>query len=393
MKHYINNILFLWACVFVQSCSSDQNKNADYNGLGNYESIYYKIDPEEMNSPLEADEYTVDSIRSLKSSDVQSEFEEDKFYVYNNKIYILDSNVAKTVMVFDICGNYLYKLGERGRAKNEYPYAPTDFFVARNGNVHVFDMDGRRILIFDNNGKFVRTIGTSIINSFGMTTNEKYLYCIDNMYISDDESDPSLLIYDSKSDKKNCMIPSKHFTYHYYPRFRTFFYNDARLCHVPILADSIIVFKDDQVEKVVHFDFKNGFLAKERPECVRDNKNNHSNTCYDDFNEVEAIDEYQESDYYIYMRYIHKGYLKRWFYNHELRHGLKLFAGLNVFNDYQLKGNQVIAYVGKENVEMLKEYCESEECDTNEYKKTPLHVKSFYRRKITAPALVYITIK
>lgn len=400
MKHHLFKTLFWSVCAFTQiSCSfPSNNKESDSDiGFDNYKSVTFKIDPEITDSPLETNQYIVDSIRTLESPNGLSSFDEEKFFVNNERIYIMDSDVEKSILVFDLSGNYLYKLGERGRAKNEYLYGPTDFFVAMDGEVHVFDMDGRRILRFNNCGEFIERKETPIMNSFGLTSNNKYLYCLDNMNMPDEEPDPSLLIYDFKSESKKTLIPSKRFTYHYHPRYRTFFYNDARLYHIPILSDSILVFKDDIIESVVRFDFACGFLSMEKPECVRDNPDgSRPNVSRRGYKGVEAIYEYQESESYIYMRYIYKEYLKRWFYNKRTKqiiHGNKLFAGLSVFNDYFLKGNQIIAYVGKENVEMLKEYCESEEFDKEEYKKTPSFVKAFQSGKLSAPALVYITIK
>lgn len=388
--------IFLWeVCVITLTlCSCISNRDGN---LGDYESIAIKINPMETNSPFEATQYIIDSIRPLDVPDNLSAFEEKKVFANDRKVYILDSDVSKTILVFDIWGHYLYKLGERGRAKNEYPYGPTDFFVTQNGDVHVFDMDGKRILIFDDKGKFKNKIETPLINSFGMTSNGKYLYCIDNPDLPGEEPDPSLLLYDIKSDKKMSLIPSKHYTYHYYPRFRTFFNNDDKLYHIPILSDSVIVFKDDVVEKVIRFDFTCGFLSKEKPETVRNNSDGTPpNVSRKDYQGVNAIHEYQESDSYIYMRYLYQFHVRRWFYNKRTKqivHGNRLFAGLNVFNDYFLKGNQIIAYVGRENVEMLKEYCESEDVDMEEYKKTPSFVKMFQSGKLSAPALVYITIK
>ena len=400
MKYENKVVLLLGICVFaLLSCSSSQNNNDDDSDirLGNYESITFKIAPEIAPSALEANQYTVDSVRILNIPDSLAKFDEEKFFINNERIYIMDSNVEKTILVFDISGHYLYKLGERGRAKNEYLYGPTDFFVSKDGDVHVFDMIGHKILIFANNGEFVKKIDTPWINSFGMTSTGKYLYCNDNIDLPEQEPDPSLLLYDLKTESKKPLIPSKHFTYHYHPRYRTFFTNDTRVYHIPVLSDSVIAFKDDTVERVVRFDFTCSFLSKENPEIVRDNPDgSNSNISPMGYKGVEAIYEYQESDSYIYMSYIYQSCLKEWLYNKrtkQITHDRFLFAGLGVFGDYYLKGNQIIAYVGKENVEMLKEYCESEEFDKEEYKKTPSFVKAFQSGKLSAPALVYITIK
>lgn len=368
--------------------------------MDNYESVTFKINPKNVTSPLSAEQYSIDSIRSMIIPNDVGIFDATKVFVNDEKIFILDSEVTKTVLVFDLSGQYLYKLGEIGRAKNEYISSPKDFFVAKNGDVHVFDDGGHKILIFDNEGKFIRNVDVGWTHSFGLTSNEKYVCCLDNRDMPDEEPDPSLLIYDIKSTSKSNLIPSKHFQCYLVPNSRTFFYNDETLSHIPLLSDSVIVFKKDVAEKVVRFDFKGGFLPKDKPEWVRipddDSKPVEATAGIAHYPGVFAIYDYQETESFILMRYIKLLGKVNWLYNKRTKqivHGDKLFAGFNVFNECYLRGNQIIAYVGRENVETLKEYCDSEEFDKNEYEKTPSFVKAFQFGKFSAPALVYITIK
>ena len=68
MKYENKVVLLLGICVFaLLSCSSSQNNNDDDSDirLGNYESITFKIAPEIAPSALEANQYTVDSVRIL----------------------------------------------------------------------------------------------------------------------------------------------------------------------------------------------------------------------------------------------------------------------------------------------------------------------------------------
>lgn len=401
MKYQINKIILLGVCFpLLVSCSfSSSQRNSDIS-LGNYESVTFKINLKNTPSPLNTENYTVDSILPMNTSDDIGTFEATKVFVNNDKIYILDSDVTKTILVFNFSGQFLYKLGEIGRAKNEYINAPEDFFVAKNGEVHVFDKGGQKILVFSDDGFFLRNIDIRWAHSFGVTSNGRYVCCLDNQDIPDEESDPSLLIYDSNTGRKIPLIPSKHFQCYFRPNSCTFFSNDDRLSHVPLLSDSVIVFKNDIVEKVVRFDFVNGFLPKDKPEWVRfpndDSEPLGARVNYDVFPGAIAIYDYQESESHVLMNYIDKSGFVHWLYNKrtkKLVHGNKLFTGLNIFNKFFLKGNQIIVFVGKEDVEMLKEYCESEEFDKEEYKKTPSFVKAFQSGKLSAPALVYITIK
>ena len=387
-------VLLLSAQVII-SCHLSQKENADSCDLGDYESMTINIDPQNATEPLESNQYTIDSIRSLIIPDSLGFFYAAKFYVDNEKIYVMDTDNAKTILVFDILGNYLYKLGERGRAKNEYIDAPRDFFVAKNGDVHAFDVWSQNVLIFDKNGKFIKTIETPDAHSFGLTSNDKYVYFLDHR----DFADPSLSIYDPKSNTKKDLIPSRHFQCFYQPSFRTFFYNDTRLSHIPLLSDSVIVFKDDTVEKVVHFDFKCGFLTNDKPECVKVIDGifpKDFGKCSKEYQGVFAIFDYQETESLALMNYQYKSRYKTWLYDKRTKktiHGDKIFPGFRASYNYYLKGNQIIAFVGKGNVDTLNEYCESEEFDEKDFKKSYSQVKDLRKGKIPVPALFYITIK
>lgn len=385
------------------SCLSSQNDNDEKCDLGDYESITFHIDPRNVTSSLETDQYTIDSVCSLMTPDSIGEFNATKYYVNNEKIYVLDTEVAQTILVFDIFGKYLYKLGGKGRAKNEYIGVPYDFFVAKNGDVHMYDPIGQNMLVFDNNGKYVRNFRIPWLHSFGLTSNGKYVYCYNYCIDSPDQKpDPSLLVYDAKLDVKKPLIPSKHFAYYFQPSFRTFFNNDVRLSHVPILSDSVVVFKNDSIEKVVRFDFKCGLLSKDKPEWVRFAANYESpkGVNYADYHGVEAIYDYQETESLVLMNYGYKSKLISWLYDKRTK---KIVQNKNIFpiycsdyclfSDYILKGNQIIAYVGKENVDVVNEYCESKEFDKSKCNMTSQLLKDFRSGKISVPALVYITIK
>lgn len=404
MKYNFCNIIILLLFVLLQlSCSSSSspssNNEEDYN-LGNYKSELFQINPKNVTSPLGEEQYSIDSIRSIITPDGIGDFEITKVFVNDEKIYILDSDVAQTILIFNLSGQFLYKLGEIGRAKNEYISGPKDFFVANNGDVHVLDDGGHKILIFDNKGQFLKNVDAGWTHSFGLTTNEKYLCCLDNRDLPDEKPDPSLFVYDIKSGTKKNLIPSKHFQCYLVPNHRTFFYNDGNLSHVPLLSDSVIVFKNDVPEKVVRFDFEGSFLPKDKPEWVRipddDSKPVKATAGIARYPGVFAIYDYQETESLILMRYLKLLGKVSWLYDKRTKqivHSDKLFAGFNVFSECYLRGDQIIAYVGKENVEMLKEYCKSEEFDKEEYKKAPSFVKAFQSGKLFAPALVYITIK
>lgn len=75
-----------------------------------------------------------------------------KIKVFDGKIYILDCFKAKSLFVFDFKGNFLYKIGQKGKAANEYLF-PQDFDIY-NGKIYLLS-DQKYITEFTTEGQFI----------------------------------------------------------------------------------------------------------------------------------------------------------------------------------------------------------------------------------------------
>ena len=78
----------------------------------------------------------------------------EKIVIYKEKIYILDTQ-TESLFVFDINGNYLFKISQIGRGPEDY--IQVDFFDIdpHNDNIVLTDLMGYFVMIFDKEGKFI----------------------------------------------------------------------------------------------------------------------------------------------------------------------------------------------------------------------------------------------
>ena len=381
MKKYFS-ILLLLLLIIVMSC--DNTKDT----LGEHKSVWIKVDPSENTPQLNTNDYSVDSICPLSFPDNISLNNVSKFIVKNDRIYILDTEAAHTVFVFDTSGKYLFKLGERGRAKHEYTYAPTDFFVDNMGNTHVFDQMGQKILSFTKYGKIFRVVITREIlpHSFGLTNNNKYAYC----RRPNEKENPVLMFSDwNKENQETILYFNGDYTF--VPSDRTFFSNSYRLSHIPILSDSVLVFNNDSLEKVVHFDFGGKFVTEEIPDAVTDINNKDVLR----YKGVLSLNEYQETDDLVYMEYVFDWWVKRWLLNKKSKKTINakgLFEGINPFYLFYLRDNQIITLVDHNIINAIKEMYSDNEIK-NELPKSVPQVKDIFEGKIEVPVLLYISVK
>ena len=79
----------------------------------------------------------------------------DKLIVRENKIYILDKEITKSLFVFSIEGKFLYKISSAGRGPGEYMF-PDDFSIDNSKNeILIWDIDQKKILFY-NKTQFIK---------------------------------------------------------------------------------------------------------------------------------------------------------------------------------------------------------------------------------------------
>ncbi len=110
----------------------------------------------------------VNKIEQVKMSDIISEFKVikleftdqsmigdiQKITVHNGLIYVLDTFGAKSLMVFDINGKFIRKIGSLGKGPGQY-LLPKDFIIDTD-NDEIEIIDNQKINIFLSNGKYLK---------------------------------------------------------------------------------------------------------------------------------------------------------------------------------------------------------------------------------------------
>lgn len=386
-KKQIKKVLFALITGICSSCTTTLDNN-----FGDYKCEIINVNPGELTKGLSVGEYSIDSICTISFPQNAVYPQINKLIVTDNNIYMLDTDNGHTVYVFETDGRYLRKLGERGRDVNEYIGSPTDFFVSQNGDVYVYDRIGYKIIVFDKQGKVTNIIPTKMnsVHSFGLTSNEKLLYCINEETLEENDNNPALVVCDKKGKVEKELIQFKQ-RYSFRPSNRTFFSNGDRLSHIPVLSDSILVFKNDSLEKVVRVDFNGHFLMKEMSEIAMDIRNFSK---IKDYKGVYEINRYQETDSFVLLQYVYQSRVCFWLYNKtngKIVNSYNLFEDYCPFREYYLKGNQIIALVETEDVRMLKDYFDSDMGKSHLHKVTSI-AHDLLDGKISTPSLFFISL-
>jgi hypothetical protein len=87
----------------------------------------------------------------------------------NNRFYVLDKQKANALFVYDRKGKFIQRIGRDGKGPGEHLRIEDFNINYDNKNIEILDIDLKKIMCFDFNGKFIKDIpipiyGMSIIN-------------------------------------------------------------------------------------------------------------------------------------------------------------------------------------------------------------------------------------
>lgn len=111
----------------------------------------------------------------------------DKVVIFDHKLFVLDSDFAKKLFVYDLLqnGKFLFSIGDRGKGPGEFLHF-TDFTIdSLNNQILTIDSNQKKISYFDLNGTFV---SSSLLKfrPLNIYCQDDYLYFITNTYESND---------------------------------------------------------------------------------------------------------------------------------------------------------------------------------------------------------------
>jgi len=142
----ILQVLFL---TFV-SCTKNKKTNykKDFENTEKFKTISIDIDNEEK--VLKVSEYiaNIDFVK-LESNINCLIGAINKIEVHNNYIYILDRSISKSLFVFKKNGEFVKKIGKKGKGPGEY-ITIWDFFILDDNKLIISDISQQKIMFYDN---------------------------------------------------------------------------------------------------------------------------------------------------------------------------------------------------------------------------------------------------
>ena len=188
----------------------------------------------------------------------------DKLIIKNERIYLLDvmtSRSQKSLLVFDMNGKFLHKVGRQGRGPGEYPMY-INFNVNDKGEVLIYDISNQNIMIYDANGKYIKSIESSFgIHDFTIL-DDKYMLAL-NIPGDQSEQDKVVLTSDFVEQERAYFKYDKEFLGNR-SSLRNFQPYGDKIAYMYPVSDTLYLFNKKGVPEYAYFfDFGNQKLPEE----------------------------------------------------------------------------------------------------------------------------------
>ena len=385
----MNKVLFhvgLTALLLV-SCTRPPKDN-----LGTYENNTIFIDTN-SNIALDTNQYEVVDVIPLGVPKNLSPLYSSQLRWVDDRIYIMDSEYNKSVLVFDDQGNYMHKLGAKGHARNEYIDSPTYFMVGKDGAVHVYERNSIKVIKFDSEGNVVDVFGfrTVVPSGIELTDDGNYLCSFDRS-CDGDATKLSIISKEGEIIRKFMYMPEDETL----ASIGNGLFKENDIAYIPLLSDSIIVISSDTVNSVWKIDFGDKFNPEEiRKKCLREAT---YLPLYEYEDGAQFIDGVEMSDSLLHISYAYNLVRSHFVVNRNNKKTYNtltgtFFNGITLKSDFTIVGNKLVYYITDDDVELVKTNMDNPEHWQQSRKCTHPVILDIIDKKIPTPVLISIRLK
>ena len=192
-----------------------------------------------------------------------------KLLVADDRIFILDGQVAQGLFVFDMQGNFLFNVGRRGGGPGEF-YSINDFFLdTLNRSISIYDANMRKLYYYDWTGKYTHTHDFSKLWLFACCPLDSKTFALDFTKTALFANRFHLLLVDDDNEAFFRYKPLE-MDYGLANNFHIAFYSGHnKTYYVPTLCDTIFEIDTTGIVGGIHIDFGKSMLPHDFLKDVR----------------------------------------------------------------------------------------------------------------------------
>lgn len=350
--------LTIFSTVLLFSCNGSQPVSETYTFP--IDTMQIDIDTYASNEKFIIKANSIEAIRfiPLETNDNSLIGEVSKVQTGNDRIFVLDNSISKTLFIFDPDGNFLFRIGTKGNGPGEFFRGPHDFSIdSDRKQIYVFEAEARKVVVFDWNGTFIRE------KKF-----DKFPYAFALL-----GPGKHALAYRTKSDKYELAITgnegNERFRFGKIPTdlaFTSTFpitVNEGNVWFSPNLSNLICKIGNDSISRGIFFDFGKYNLPQTlKTELQKDfDPSKLNSNVY-----VTGISNVLESDQLLFFRYPRGGLFLYYIGNKQskaYRTGTSLFESIIPSDIKEIKGDILLSAL---NVQWYEQYNQIKKDNTSE---------------------------
>ena len=188
-RYLVDSVLVVLVVLVLTTCSFPQrdqvwSKNDDIDGI-----VIHVDALEKDRTGLRASKmFNPPQMIILEKKDESIIGQVDDLQVFDGHIYVLDSRQAVALYVFDFDGNFVRKIGTRGRGPGEY--ARLSDFTIDTQKKEIYIADGVRLHRYTTEGTFLSSVNMEISNAnvYAIQFFEDAIYAATTPFSQDDDA-------------------------------------------------------------------------------------------------------------------------------------------------------------------------------------------------------------
>lgn len=336
-KLIFTQVVFLSATLFF-SCNNNQPVSETYNFP--VDTVQVDIDTYASSEKYIIKTDSIDIIRliPLETKDESLIGTVSKLKVTNDRIFILDNDIAKALLAYDSAGKFLYRIGNKGNGPGEFFRGPHDFSInPEKKQIYVFEAESRKVVIFDWNGTFViEKKFSKWPYGFALSAPDNYLFAYRT---KSDQYEFSITGKEENSLFQFCNLRSD---LNYTTPFPITI-NGDNMYFTPNLSTLLCKIGNDKITKGIYFDFGKYNLPQDLKTKMQ---KNYEPSLLNEKTYVSGIRNVLESDDLLYFNYPYGRMQFAYIFdktNQVYRTGASLFEGFIPSNIQEIKKDTLLS--------------------------------------------------
>lgn len=179
----------------------------------------------------------------------------DKIVVSDSLIYIADTYL-KRLLVYDMQGNIVGKVGTTGGGPGEYT-SLSDFCVGSDGEIYLYDSAGNKMLVYDSNLQFVKDYAISFKAEQFQLVDGKFLFGLAPYNVENRTSGRMIVLTDHSFTPLFSTLKYDDNIDHNYEFFSPMTLSkEGNVIYNRVIDNNVYLFnKEGGIKAVFHFDF------------------------------------------------------------------------------------------------------------------------------------------